>query len=327
MENLKRVETGIIYLAFGYEYLLMAVHSAKTAKKTNPGIFCELVTNMPFDNLKVGDYSPFDSVKILEYESKYNRLIKTNIIKYASFKRGAYFDCDTEIRGSLDPIFRCLDRYDVAIKLNPKPTFKDYEIAPGIPGQFFPFWAGGIVFFRTNDNAKALFERWFKIFQESGKSVDQPALARAIYDSPEVKLLTLNAVWNTFLGDEVINVKNKRLSNESKNWLKNSRIWHYRKPEEWPYVAPDIYDVHQHLFDSMINPNSSVLMEIDDVSRRYKILSSPLYRYVYNRPILKKILIIILDIPVKLGIRQGIKLSRDKQLSGENYKLNQTNNL
>jgi len=323
MENHKRVKTGIIYLAFGYEYLLMATHSAKTAKKTNPGIICEIITNLPFDNLKVGNYSPFDSVKIVKYESKINRMIKTNIIKYASFERGAYFDCDTEIRGSLEPIFKCLDRFDVAIKLNPKPTFKDYEIAPGIPGQFFPFWAGGVIFFKTNDKAKALFRRWSKIFKQAGKSVDQPALARAIYDTPNVRLLSLNAVWNTFLGDEVVILKNKKLSSESLKWLKNSRIWHYRKPEEWPYVAPDLYSIHQHLFNSMINPNKSILMEIDNVGRRYKILASPLYRYIFNRSVLKKIFLIILNIPVKLGIMQGIKLSRDKHLNGENYELKQ----
>ena len=64
-------------------------------------------------------------------------------------------------------------------------------------------------------------------------------------------------------------------------------------------------------------------MEIDNVGRRYKILASPLYRYIFNRPLFKKFFNIILKVLVKLGIIQSIKLSRDKHLNGENYELKQ----
>jgi hypothetical protein len=323
MQNNKRVKTGIIYAAFGYEYLLMATHSARTAKKTNPGIICELVTNLPFNKLKIGNYSPFDSVKIVEIESKFNRMIKTNIIEYASFNIGAYFDCDTEIRGSLDPIFNCLDRFDVAIKMNAGPTYKDYEIAPGIHGHFFPVWNSGVIFFRKNDKTKAMFEKWSKIYQQEGKTSDQPALARAVYGTPYLRLLSLNAVWNTFLGDEVVVLKYKKLSGQSLKWLKNSVIWHYRKPERWPYIAAELYSVHQNLFNSMIEPGKSILIEIDNVGRKYKILSLPLYCYVFNRPLFKKIFSIVLKVLAKLGIMQDIKLSRDKYFIGERYKRKQ----
>ena len=37
---------GIVYVAFGYEYLLMAAYSAYSAKLVNKGIKCSLVTNL-----------------------------------------------------------------------------------------------------------------------------------------------------------------------------------------------------------------------------------------------------------------------------------------
>ncbi len=323
MQDFKKLKIGIIYVAFGYEYLLMAIHSAKTLKMTNPGIICELITNLPFDNTKVGNYSPFDSISVLKQESKFNRIVKTDIINHASFDIGAYFDCDTEIQGSLDPIFKCLDRFDVAIKMSINPTFKDYEIAPGIHGHFFTVWNGGVIFFRKNDKAKALFRRWSEIYQQEGKTSDQPTLARAIYDNPDVRLLSLNAVWNTALGEEIVFSKYKKLSSKSLKQIQTSRIWHYRKPEEWPYVAPDLYSIHQHINNFMVNPDKTILMEVDNVGRRYKILALPLYRYIFNRPLLKKIFVIILNVLAKFGIMQSTKLSRDKERFGENYKLKQ----
>jgi hypothetical protein len=320
MQNYNKLKKGVIYIAFGYEYLLMAIHSAETVKKTNPDVLCELITNLPFNNSKFKDYSPFDSTKFFKCESKYNRKFKTNIIDYATFDIGAYLDCDIEIKGSLEPIFRCLDRFDVAIKMEQEPQVKDFLIAPGIHGHFFPVWNGGVIFFRKNEIAKTLFKKWFEIYRKEQKTSDQPALVRAIYETPDLKLLSLNAIWNTFSRKEVLILNYRKLSKSSIEWLKESRIWHYRRPEEWPYVAPSLYNIHKNISNFVVRPDTITSKEIYDIGRKYKIFSTAFYRFIFNRPLFKRGFEIILKILIKLGIVKDIKLYRNRYYVGEKYK-------
>lgn len=316
-------KAGIIYAAFGYEYLLMAIYSAKTVKENNPGIICELVTNIPIninkDNNEIKNLSVFDSIKQIEIDSKLNRLIKTNIIEFASFDIGVYLDCDTEIRGSLSPIFNCLERFDIAVKMGANPTSKDYEISKGIHGHFFPVFNGGVIFFKKNDKTKTFFKKWNEIYKAEEKTSDQPALARAIFETKDLNVLSLNAVWNTFLGEEVIILKYRKLSKKSLKWLKNSIIWHYRKPEEWPYIVPSLYNIHKELKKSIINPKEQILKEIKTIEKKYELFSTPFYRFIFNKPLLLKILEVSLKILNKLGFIENINLKREKKIFGKRY--------
>ncbi len=300
----------LIYVAFGYEYLLMAAHSAASAKNNNQGIKCSVITNIKFDNQKVKTVSPFDNIIFVDKSSDLNREIKTNVVNYASAEYCAYIDCDTEILGSLEPIFKCLEAFDFAMKLNVRPTPKIYEIAPGIPYNLFSSWNGGVIFFRNNSKAREFFKKWAELFKLEGKTNDQPTLARAVFETPDIKLLTLNSIWNTFPIDL------RFLRSRSKE----SRIWHYRNPNEWPKVAPAILQMHGIFSMSLIDPTTSLLQEVATVEQRYKLLSSTFYRYCVKHPSLVKVFKHYVRALAKLGlIQKKVKLSRDKHLNGDRY--------
>jgi hypothetical protein len=316
MKKIEELKKGLIYVAFGYEYFLMAVYSAQTAKSANPQIVCEIITNVSFDNKMASDYSPFDSVIFVQSENKFNRFFKTDILKYASFDIGAYIDCDTEIRGSLEPVFKFLERYDIALRPNLFFTKKDYEIAPGLHGKFFSSWNSGVIFFRKNDRTAEFFKKWNEIYKKEEKNIDEPALACAVFSTPDLRLLSLNALWNTFMGEHV---KIRNLKGDSLRWLNNTVIWHYRKPETWPYIAPEIYKIHKQIRNYITGSADSEKKEIDNTEMRYKIFSLPIYRFVYNRPVFKKIFFITLRILVNLKIIRDFNLKRGKSAYGSNY--------
>lgn len=308
--SVNTTEKGIIYVAFGYEYLLMAIHSAMTARQSNPGIRCELVTNVHFDEANIAEEHRFDRVTFTELKSDENRYVKTNIVNMTDLELGVYIDCDTEVRGCLDPVFDCLERFDLAIKLCPRPTRKIYEVGPGISSLVFPEWNGGVLFFRNNGRTKAFFRRWNEIFRAEGKNRDQPALARTVYDSDwGGQLLSLNAVWNTFRSDVRL----------LKRGMKDSRIWHYRKAEDWPAVAPAILAIHEAVAQSIDCESEAVGSDIREVGRRYYFLSLRLYHLSCRHRVLRENVTKLVASLMKIGAVRPFKLVREDQVAGESY--------
>ena len=307
MNHDKTALNGLIYIAFGYEYLLMAAYSAFTAKKYNPDISCTIVTNLKISNKAILN-KYFDNVFEEDLKNEFNRYVKTNIIEYALFSKGAYLDCDTEVLDNLDPILTCLERYDVILKINPRPPSKDYHIAAGIHGTDFPMWNGGVIFFRNNVSAKKLFSDWKKYFLEMGKRSDQPALARAIYENPGIKLLSVNYIWNTFPTDLVL-IKKGRQKNQS-------RIWHYRNPQDFPEVAKKIYQHHPVISASIKMEDDIVKEEIKKTEQKYCILSSAYYQSRWLRPFYLK----YLEMLYKIGIKKKPVLTRSRHRTGAKFK-------
>jgi hypothetical protein len=296
-------EAGILYVAFGYEYLLMAIHSVRTAKQSNPGIGAALVTNVQVSRLPaVSDL--FDYIVEEDMRNELNRLAKTQAYQYSPFEKCLFLDCDTEVLGDVTPLFKCLDQYDVVLKMDPRPTRKIYEIAEGVPGHLFPTWNSGVVFFRKGNGADRFFAEWHRVFREMGGRSDQPALARTIYLNPDIKLLSVTAMWNTFPQDEeLLRAKKIRFK---------SRIRHYRHPDQFPDVAAAIYGCHMDI-GHMLESN---LAEVKGVGKRYRVMmrfwyqnkiSYAIYRRVHKR--LNKILPML-----------NLELRRDKQRVGDTYK-------
>jgi hypothetical protein len=262
-------QPGLIYVAFGYEYLLMAMQSAFTAKQHNPGIMCSVVTDLQLGETRcLNKY--FDSVRMLDMAHEQNRDIKTRSIEYAECERGAYIDCDTEVCGDLGPMFACLDRFDIILKLNPRPTNKDYNVGTGVPGYLFPFYNGGLVFFRNNDRARRFFTAWRKLYYDFGKKSDQPALAKAVYENPDVRYLTVGAVWNTFPEDVPLL--------RHKGFAVTPRIWHYIDPVDFPDVARRVYSHSQDILSSVCGMNAEQDAEVEQVGRKYRVLTAWYYR-------------------------------------------------
>ncbi len=297
---------GLIYVAFGYEYLLMAVHSAFTAKQHNPGITCTVVTD-----LRIGDKrwldAYFDCVHVVDMRHEQNRDIKTRCIEFADFERGAYIDCDTEICGDLGPMFECLKRFDVILKLNPRPTNKDYYVGEGVPGYLFPFYNGGLVFFRNNERVSRFFAAWRRLFYEYGKKSDQPALARAVFENPDVRYLTVGSVWNTF-PDDVPLLRHKGFSVPY-------RVWHYIDPADFPDVAHRVFAHSAKIAPVVCGVTADQDAEIKMVIRKYRVLTAWYYRFLFPRMFFSS----GLKLCHAIGLLESLQLSRRRYREGNAF--------
>lgn len=305
MKQARPDSRGIIYVAFGYEYLLMAANSAFTARKFNPGVTSAVITNVRInDKGLLKDY--FDEIYFEDSKSELNRIYKTRVSDYVLFARGAFLDCDTEVLGDLAPALACLERYDIILKMTPRPSIKDYEISKEIHGSEFPMWNSGVIFFNNDEPAKRLFSRWAELFMEMGGRSDQPALARAVYESPDVRLLSVNYIWNAFPSDLMLARKGQE---------PRVRIWHYRNPHEFSEVARRIFRHHQVIARALDLTEPMVKKEVDKTVKKYEILCSGFYQNRFVRLFYLR----CLKIMSKLGIGSKPELSRTKKRAGNRY--------
>lgn len=268
-------QCGIVYVAFGYEWVLMAANSAYTAKQHNPRVECNLVTNVNIANEELLS-AYFDRIYEVNDKSEFNRNYKTSAYDYATFEKGVLIDPDTEIWGDLSPMFKLLDTYDVILRHTPYPDYKDFWIDEGIHATMYPTWSSGVLFFRKGKAAKKLFSDWNAIFKEMGKNSDQPPLACAVYKNPDMRFLSANSLWNTAPRDMPHH-------NPEKGHLK-SRIWHYRHPKKHPDIACRIYE-HHPCIKNAVEQNGWVEKEIKETEYRYKIITSFFYRNRLTHPI------------------------------------------
>ena len=208
-----------IYLGFGWEYVVMATVSALSLKRYNPHIIISIVVNKdiiltPF--LK----EVFSRIVYVDEPDEYNRFYKTKIFDYIVGDKVIFLDSDTLIQGALDPIFYSLDRFDCALTINPQPSGKKFAVSENIEGHDFPLWNSGVIFFRKSESVKSFFYAWHNKWLESEKKNDMPPLAQAIYESPDLKILSLGLIWNASYG----------LMDYSK-FLVKPKIWHYKFPD------------------------------------------------------------------------------------------------
>lgn len=271
---------GILYIAFGYEYLLMAANSAATAKVTNPDLGCAVITNIPVAKSKEVT-SIFDHINVIDSTGGAGMFMKTDAVNLSPFEYTLLLDCDTEVWGSLNPMFECLNRYDLVLKINPKPTHLDYQIDENLPGFLFPQWNSGAIFFKKSTDIVDLFADWRAQFIEMEGRSDQPSLAAALYRNPGIRVLSVTVIWNTFPAE-------LKLMKFGKAQFK-SRIFHYRFPGEFPKIAERIYTVHRRFLSESALVSALSGREIQEVEKKYSIFTSLFYKRKITRKMFKRL--------------------------------------
>ena len=261
-----RPEREAIVIGYGFEYLVMALNCARSIKGTNPGVTTTLITNVPIDPAGVADR--FDRVIVRDEPADRNRLVKTAVLDHAVAENVLYVDADSEVVGDLDPAFRLLERFDVVLRMQAVPVNKPFELALGIPGAVFPHLHGGVFLVRDGTDARRFLAHWQRRMIESGLSRDQPALARTVYDLPDLRLVVLNAIWSA---DEF---EAATLFDQRKHEL--PRIRHYARPHTDLAVAHRLRDT----LESLLPVLPSELRGSDDVARvreKYRRITHPLF--------------------------------------------------
>ncbi len=241
-ENPISESSGAIWIAFGPEFLLMAIHSAYTFRMKNPGRGTAVVTNIPVSECRVGDTDVFDHVTTVEAENKQAFQWKLRIDSLAPFDKVIFLDADTEVRRDMSPVFRLLERYPFAMCPREQPCNKPGYIWGGqllAESGLREFNSGVFAFDRTNESAQAYFERVRIIFNERNATlnemVDQPSFSAALYEDPTFTYAPLSVEWNA---------TNRR--NEARSFIEKFPdqvgVYHYREPLRHGDVARNFVD-------------------------------------------------------------------------------------
>ena len=269
-------ESAVIYVALGYEFLLMAINSAKSCNKHNGDLVVVLVTDQDWTQKNALVKEVFDKIYVEEIDRKKNRLLKVRAPSYTMEKRGVYLDCDTVVHGSIEPLLGCLDHFDIVVKMNSQFHRKNFEIAQGIPSYLFPFWNGGMVAFRNDEVGKSFFSNWEEKFRSMGVNTDQPALTKTIFECSNIRVLSVNAIWNQFPADQ-------RLLSDKKGFIK-PHIQHYRSVEQYPEVAEELV-----MLDSIICSTETDLRwrdnpDVREFLARLRLCANKAYKVNWLRP-------------------------------------------
>ena len=254
-----------IIIGYGVEYLVMALNCARSLRVSNPDLRTVLITNIPIDPAAVADR--FDRVVLRDEPADRNRLVKTSLLEHASAPHVIYIDADSEVVGDLTPAFLLLERFDVVLRMLAVPVNKAFELAPGIPGGVFPHVHGGMFLLRDGAAARDFLAHWQRRMLESGLSRDQPALARTVYDLPELRTIMLNAIWSA---DEF---EADTLFTPGKH--EPPRIRHYARPGSDPAVARRLRDTLEAIAPALADPGLAA--DVRRVREKYRRLTHPLF--------------------------------------------------
>lgn len=235
-------DCGCVYVAYGFDYLIMAAHSALTLKRHNPGLPVTLLTNVPFEPIPYGDRVLFDTVIYRDMPTNTNRRDKLGVDQNSPYVKTLYLDCDTEVWGDVAPVFVMLDEYDIAVRLMNPPTKYPVRLKNGHLANDLSLaeWNAGVLFFRNSEKMKRLFQTWRDLYAELGMARDQCAFMRTVLEVTDIRLLPLGASWNA-----------KPTTRQEYYYIAREpqeiRIFHYREPRRRPEVAQSIYRTFQAL--------------------------------------------------------------------------------
>ena len=259
------IDREVVLIGYGFEYLVMALNCARSIRASNPGLATTLITNVAIDPASVTDR--FDRVVVRDEASDANRLVKTSVLDHTTAAQVLYVDADSEVVGDLDPAFRLLERFDVVLRMQAVPVNKPFALAPGIPGGVFPHLHGGVFLLRDVPPAREFLAHWQRRMVESGLSRDQPALARTVYDLPDLRSITLNAIWSADEWEAANLFTEKR---------EPPRILHYAKPHHDLAAARRL----RTTLEALVPTLPAVVRDDPDVARvreKYRRITHPLF--------------------------------------------------
>lgn len=159
-------DRGVLYVATGEAHVGAARRSARSVRRTNPGlaigIFCNAADPGP-------DFNWTGRVEKAHSRSK------VDYIPRSPFAQTLYLDTDTRVLGSLDELFRLLERFDLAIAHVAAPHSRDYQAQwrHDVPGAF-PQHNSGVLLYRRR--AIGFLEAWRAAYHASGHKMDQITL-------------------------------------------------------------------------------------------------------------------------------------------------------
>lgn len=194
---------GVIYVAVGADYAELAVQSARSVKRWNPGLAVDLVTDVPMQA------EVFDAVH--PAPSSHPR-VYLDCLGAARFDRVLYLDADTLALAPFGDLFDIADRFPLAIAHDMR---RRSELIRAGGGPYaFPQLNSGVMLYRQGARMRDFFVEWRRRYDALGLMRDQVSLKQALWEGdlpfyvlpPEFNLrrTTLLDAWEPLDAEPVI---------------------------------------------------------------------------------------------------------------------------
>lgn len=196
---------GVFYVAFGWPYLLLALESARSVRRVNPGLPVAIATGPRYHDCLTNDQKALaDHWLDIDLPPEQNRLVKTSADIYSPFDQTLMLDADTLAVADLAPMFNWLAHFDVAFKLNEARLGSagnvDKGRSPVLDGSAtvddLPHWNGAVCLFRKSAASREFFATWNSRFRYWESPFDQVSLVDAIFLS-SARVLSFDYRWNS----------------------------------------------------------------------------------------------------------------------------------
>jgi len=181
-------DEGIVYVTAGEKFVREAELSAESLREFNPKYPISIITNVE-NPPKI-----FDDVIRID-DPRYSFADKPFEIQLP-YQKTVFLDTDILVRGDVSPIFKVLDRFDIAASMNStnygRQTCNQHQIP-----DTFPEYNTGVVGFKKSEKVEQFLRDWRHIFQADNtlRPGDQPAFRKALYNC-ELRIATLPPEYN-----------------------------------------------------------------------------------------------------------------------------------
>lgn len=185
---------GVLYIATGKKYIEAAIASAKTVRKTCPGLPIAFFGDWHNYGFEFA-HNPFP-FHIVENIAEPHRRSKVDYLSRTPFERTLYLDTDTMVVEDIHEIFDLLDQFDLgvahAMRRNSVERLKDWRIT--LP-KAFPQLNSGVILYRSTPRVKNFMEEWSSQFREAGFEQDQMTFRELLWLS-DLRITMLPPEYN-----------------------------------------------------------------------------------------------------------------------------------
>ena len=169
----QRSGNGALFIATGQGHVEAAGRAAASVRSTNPDLRIGLFSDVePRD----GVFDDWSQVTDPHSRSKVDFLPRT------PYRNTLYLDTDIRVLSDLGPMFRLLDRFDMALAQVVR-WHKEFYLRAwrqDVP-ESFPQYNGGVVLFRSTPEGIAFFEAWRDDYHAAGFEEDQVTLRELLW--------------------------------------------------------------------------------------------------------------------------------------------------
>ena len=259
---------GMIFPAYGAEYIQMAAVAAKSAREAGNTCPIHLHTNIHEAASSAVLQGLFDEIIVADEPSKKCLFVKIEAYKRSPFTKTIVMDADQLVLQKIDDTLdMLLDKFDFCVPLRVTPARTRYDL-PGLESQEqFSHWHTGMFCFRKTEASRELFETWHKIHLEEKWKPDQPSFAKAVYLNSTARILSLDISW-------VWIPKYHRLAKQIKGQIK---LEHYVDVNYSPKAARMILTLNDSLREECFGQFDASLCLSRQSERRHRLIGSRLY--------------------------------------------------